>query len=116
VKPLSDMNLGDRVWEAKPWDGKVVPRCIATETVLTVWDTVLERVEFGFPKRTLGVGAGVLGTTVRLTSENWGTTFFDNRADARRACAEQAVKLKAERNAQIAKEIAELQQHLLDVG
>jgi len=105
---FDDLNIGDTIYEADAWDRLVRDRYICCVTVETWLDFYGSRPR---EKRTVRV-SDALGTGKTLTSENWGSKYFADKDAARKACAEQSVKLAAERQAHIKAEIEKLQGEL----
>lgn len=106
----SDLALGDMVYEIEPWCGMVHARIINTmvETAVLRLGTFERTVERAVAFRI----NGPLTHDNSLKERDWGVRFFGDREQARRALAEQTLKLKAERRANMEKELAELQRQL----
>ena len=109
MKKLSELELGDVIYKAAPWDGQVHRRHVVCIVTSEYFDPILNRT--GTTSRVLHSSNGI-GIGEELTDETWGTRYFPDLETARRACCEQAVCLKEERDAQIRQEIKELQRQL----
>lgn len=107
-QPYEKFNLGHTVWEADPWNEQVHRRKIIQITTVDSLDLC------GVQKTTrqVRISGGILGLGEVLSPSNWGVKYFLDKEAARRACCEQAVKLRAEKRAQVESEIAELQKEL----
>ncbi len=109
---MADLKLGDTVFEADPWSGKILVRHVLYEIVTSKWDGQFASVARGFPKRRITISGGFLGGGEEAKAADWGKKYFTSLTEARRVCAERAVDLKAERESQITNEIRELQKQL----
>ncbi len=111
-KATPDLKLGDTVFEADPWNGRVLVRHVLYEIVTSKWDEMFRRVADGFPKKRITISGGFLGGGQEVVADDWGKKYFTSLTEAHRVCAERAVDLKAERESQITNEIRELQAEL----
>lgn len=105
-KSFDFLALGDDVFEIDPWLGIVHRRIIDTcvKTSVMRLGEVTETVQFSVN--------GPMTHDNRIPESKWGTWFFSDIELARRALAERTVQLKAERRANLEKELAEVQRRL----
>ena len=115
-KAVPDLKLGDTVFEADPWNGRVLVRHVSCEIVTTQWDDIFHRVADGFPQTRIRISGCPFGGGQEVTDRDWGKKYFTSLTEAHRVCAERAVEQKAERKSQIEKEIRDLQTQLEEPG
>lgn len=112
AESYEQLKLGDTIYEALPWDGKVVRRCVVRIDTCEEWDTLFER-----PKETVRMmfaSGGMFGRGERINDSSWGSKYFPDEESARKTCVEQSVILKREHREQVQSEIDELQKQLND--
>jgi hypothetical protein len=109
---MADLKLGDTVFEADPWSGRVLVRHVLYEIVTSKWNEVFRKVADGYPKKRIMISGGTFGGGQEVVADDWGKKYFTSLTEAHRVCVERAVDLKAKRESQITNEIRELQKQL----
>lgn len=113
-RPWEELKLGQAVYEADPWDRKVYVCKVIEHITYESYDVRL--CQLGKTVRDVKVSGGRFGFGVMLDADNWGTTYFEDKEQARRVGCERAVELEKESREQIQKEIEELEGKLSQLG
>lgn len=105
-KPFTLLALGDSVYEIDPWFGMVHTRIIDTmiETAVMRLGEVRRTIEFRIN--------GPATHDNSFHERDWGTKYFPDRQSAHRILAERTLALKAERRANLEREMASIQKQL----
>lgn len=105
-KPFNCLALGDNVYEIDPWCGIVHTRII---------DTMIETavMRLGAISRTIAFRInGPLTHDNSFSERDWGTKFFPDRQSAHRVLAERTLALKAERRANLERDMESIRKQL----